>query len=225
MNVKHFICSLLLLSSYPAISQETSLKEGIYKSIDEFRNNAPSVSLDGVRIKNSVKLLANGPEKYESDWDNELKRNVQRYTSIVTEIEVKVLFDIAKGKKIKNRDFWGFSDGEHIYINSRSHIKEWHYTPLLLRGKLLYFIQTGYPTSVKYAQQNNYFILEEYIIAPHSGKVMRLTKTKLMELVQDNPKVFKLVKEEKYNLKHRFEDYIKLYNREQLIDQLKKKLK
>ena len=176
-----------LYASSQSIFLTSDFQKGIYANAKEFLTNSPSISLEGITIKSTNKYLATNLIVTQSEWDDRLKRDIELFKGDVFTLEVKELFYDSTNKKVKRKDYWGFCDGQRVYINSREHIKSWHYVGLYFLGRYSYFKQTGTPTMLSNDRHNNYFAMDEYVVDSNTGKIIRLSRRELKKILVNAP--------------------------------------
>lgn len=187
--------------------------KGVYLSFEEFINNLPSGPTDFKILEGSELTVARSKNTSESMVSG--SRQI---------ISLYCLKD-AKGKNFKGfRDFWGFSDGYHVYVNSTTHIKADHFVRVQEIGTICYFLQIGSDSGLKPifddtrglanqfypSAEPKIYNLEQFVIERESGKISKLTKEKLLQIVSPYPDLVQLTNQ--LHKREIFVDMIRLYN-------------
>lgn len=184
-------CSCILMqmaySQNLVIDNNITLKKGIYKTYEEFKNNSPSVPLEN-EIK-SVRLIMES----------------LLYNDIVYHMEI----DKDKAKEIG--DVWGFCDGEFVYINMQFKVMTIkkvfkpgsQFDKILYLGRYCYFISVQpIPNSVNLG---HYFYALEF----NTGKEIAINKDALKKIISKDEGLLKDYKNEKFLDKNSDDTYIK----------------
>ena len=187
MKLRKLLLVVWLLNVSESLSaQELYASErGIYLSFEEFLNNSPSRK-DSFQIYEET-ILTIGRTSHISD--NTVRGMRQTFF-------VYRLMD-ENGKRIKRvRDFWGFSDGFRLYINSNT--KAGYFVKVQIIGPICYFFQAGNESGLKKVQyydpgdirqfyrhpEPKMYNLEQYILNMETGQINKLTKKLLLQIVR-----------------------------------------
>lgn len=181
-----FVIPLLGISIFLQAQDVQTFERGIYLSFEDYLNNSPSRK-DFFQIYEENEM-AIGRIRNKSD---RIVSGTQQMISIYR------LKD-KDGKRFKGqKDFWGFSDGNNVYINSATHTKADHFVKLQLIGAICYFFQLGNESGLKKQQyydpgdirnihpslEPKLYYLDQYVINMKNGQIDRLTKEILLRLV------------------------------------------
>lgn len=207
---------VLILSAHQVFPQTVfevrEFKKGIYANATEFLENSPSISLEGIEVSSAWKYLAENLVVVEERFNETLKRKIDVYKGDNFKMSSKELINKENGKKIKNKNYWGFSDGTGIYINSKSHSSAWDYVGLSFIGRYSFFRQTGSPIFLINDPHHDYFTVDEYVIDSNTGETIRLTKKRVLKRVLvDDPDISAQLKDGRCG-KSTFQDCISAYN-------------
>jgi hypothetical protein len=149
-----------------AIYLQHALKAGIYKDFEEFRQNDPSV-----------------------EFNIQVSRKLRKYGDIRSRGRItyyRLDIDKAKGRSIGK--VFGFSDGEHVYINER-HPDLGPGTEFIRiedLGRYCYF-EDRKPTTIFIGTvPTTIYSLERKIMDASTGEIMTLSKKRLEKIITDN---------------------------------------
>ena len=216
------VFTFIVISSQYGFSQDIlatkELKKGIYQNFNEFRLNSPSIPLDEslIEIKAEEKVLI---ETYTGFIVYETKEiTIQTYR----------FKDKQTQKRINTKKFWGYCDGSNVYINSYTHIPAQYFVQLLIIGRYCYFIQPGdkVDASGQISHIGSYNLTSEYIININTGKIFKLDRQLLKEILQRDPELLEELKNDKeskntlISRRRLLMDYIDSYNKKHM-DEIK----
>jgi len=184
-------CSCILMqmaySQNLVIDNNITLKRGIYKTYEEFKNNSPSVPLE-YEIK-AVRLIMQS----------------QLYNDIVYQMEI----DKDKAKEIG--DIWGFCDGKSVYINMQFKVmtQKKIFKPNSQFDKLLYIER--YCCFISVQPIPNVVGLGHYFYALdfNTGKEIVINKVTLKKIISKDEGLLEDFKNEKFLDKYDDDTYIK----------------
>ena len=212
--IRNLILVVVLISADEIdLFAQQSYKRGVYLSVEEFLNNEPSGPTDFNIIEGSELTVARSK--------NTSELTVSGSRQLISLYRLKD----AKGKNFKGfRDFWGFSDGYYVYVNSATHIKADHFVRVQETGAICYFLQMGNDSGLKPILEDtrglaNQFYprvepviynLEQFVIERKSGEISKLTKEKLLQIVSPYPDLVQLA--DQRHKREIFVDLIRLYN-------------
>jgi hypothetical protein len=181
---KTFFLLSLALVVYPAISQNsilnnTSLKKGIYRNIDQFKANSPSY--EG-KFKPKKVLIGYGLLGFKHDTLYRCKMN--------------------KKKARKLGAVYGFCDGKNVYLNFRHELlyKKTQFCKLdnlgryccfnlvIIREIFNPFTMLGVPVVSDIHQKG---VLTEMIMDFNTGIIYILDNAKLEEIIKDDPALYR----------------------------------
>lgn len=154
-----FISTLSLFGQYQLSSsldnyeilKNKKYKKGLYASIDEFRNNSPSDTSTSIELEKVLPVQ----QVFEHRKDQEIH-----------------YYDDNGNKVSLNKLFWGFCDGEEIYIYSKK-----MYLEINTLGKFCVFTIEDYKRgSGRYKSIDYFFDIE-------NGEVFELNEKTLVEKV------------------------------------------
>lgn len=184
-------CSCILMqmaySQNLVIDNNITLKRGIYKTYEEFKNNSPAVPLE-YEIK-AVRLIMES----------------QLYNDIVYQMEI----DKDKAREIG--DVWGFCDGKFVYINMQFKVMtpKKVFKPGSQFDKLLYLERYCCFISVQpifnSVELGHYF----YALDFNTGKEIVINKDALKKIISKDEGLLEDFKNEKFLDKYSDDTYIK----------------
>lgn len=181
-----FVIPFFAVSIFLRAQEVQTFERGIYLSFEDFLNNSPTMK-DSFQIDEENEI-AIGRIRNKSD------RIVSGNQQMISIYRLKD----KNGRRIKGyKDFWGFSDGNDVYINSATHTKADYFVKLQLIGAICYFFQLGNESGLKKQQyydpgdiRNLYpsiepklYYLDQYVINMKNGQINKLTKELLLRLV------------------------------------------
>lgn len=185
------------------------LTTGIYKDFNEFISNKPSISLNEIFI-----------DENEIDLYYDI-RGFLIYEAKNIKLKTYRLKDISTKKKIETKNYWGFSDGVNVYINSYSHIPKHFFVKINLIGRYCYFLQEG--ESSNYGSSTtgpSYPTAAEYIINVNNGIIYKLDKNLLKVIIQKDQELLNEFNNDPDLKRKLLMDYIDKYNKRHM-DQIK----
>jgi hypothetical protein len=169
------------------IDNNITLKRGIYKTYEEFKNNSPSVPME-YEIK-AVRLI----------MENLL------YNDTVYQM------NIDKDKANEIGDVWGFCDEKFVYINMQHKVMTTKkvFKPGSQFDKLLYVGR--YCCFISVQPQSNSINLEHYFVALdfNTGKEIVINKGALKKIISKDEGLLEDFKNEKFLDKNSDDTYIK----------------
>lgn len=209
------IVVLFLLSSNYLFAQEVfTCKPGVYLTFDDFLNNSPSEEVEPFNVVT------------ETEQTISRMRNTGHHAvkGIQETLSVYRLRDKNEKKLKGSRDFWGFSDGYFIYINSTTHTKADHFVRVQIVGPICYFFQLGEESGLKKleyydpadirqhypATHPKIYYLDQFVFDIKTGQMFKLTKERLLQIVSPYPDLVEISKA--LNKKDVFIDIILMYN-------------
>lgn len=193
-----FLVAAKAFAQYPIIS-DLEKKPGVYKDYNEFKNNNPSIKLEYPIINKQIEF------------------------SETSSLKVYAL-DIPKKESREIGNVFGFCDGKRIFMVSSEGIMPddlhkfvFYKIEYLLKYAIfdavqnnVEFTMTGTNGAMQMGNTNQ--TKSTFIFDFEKGEIIKLTKTKLKEILTDKPELL-----EKFKKQENKNDYLKKY----LIDYLK----
>jgi hypothetical protein len=207
----YFILSVFIFTALTSfaqkepISSNSTFKDGLYLSVDDFRKNRPTLPLDSISYS-------------EKEDDNGAFR--------------KILYGFKLNKSgslkwIKIKKIWGICINGIPYINQhrfftnvseQTQIKDYiilsthgyTFTRIAMIGHLCFIPMEGIRKSSYYWNQNPYnqktkkFILKKYIIKLSTGETVKFNRYNLMKLIMDDKNLVRKLK----RVNHKKEDEV-----------------
>lgn len=173
-----------------AIYLQDALKAGIYKDFEEFRQNDPSL-----------------------EFNFQVSRKLRKYGDIRSRGKItyyRLDIDKAKGRSIGR--VFGFSDGEHVYINERHQDlgPGTDFIRIENLGRYCYF-EDRKPTTIFIGTvPTTIYSLERKIMDAGTGEIMTLSKKRLEEIIKDNSELYTEFQHDPENSK-KLKEYLKRY--------------
>jgi hypothetical protein len=177
------------------------LQKGLYRSYEEFRHNAPSITRDFAVISN----------------DN--KKN--KWAGNGFSVEMK---DTLISPRIIQREMWGFCDGKTIFVNAHNFQRSYGFHPLLHLGRYAYLegIDPMAESTEKLSGVRTSFVNVAdnklgYLLNLNNGKFYPLHQEDLEKILSQDPVLFgQFQREDKRGDKATRRElmfrYVKLYN-------------
>jgi len=149
-------------------------KKGLYRSYEEFRRNAPSITRDFAVISND-----NGKSKWAGDGFS---------------IEMK---DTLISPRIIQREMWGFCDGKTIFVNAHNFQRGYGFHPLLHVGRYAYLegVDPMAESTEKLSGVRASFVNVAdnklgYLLNLNNGKFYPLNQEDLEKILSQDPVLF-----------------------------------
>lgn len=164
-------------NSYPIEDciRSKNCSPGIYKDFQEFLQNKPSIRVDSIIV---------------SKQSSELKEQVGTKKMTV--------YFFQNGKEdVLGRGFWGFNDGEGVYIRSKGQYLELSVNT----GYAFYYYEKYSPTGLVYTPTGTSYKLEQnrssfYYLDFSSGEESIITKKFVKSLLKTNKNLYRQFKKD-----------------------------
>lgn len=150
--------------SYVEYSQEFTFKEGIYRNIDEFLANSPSISKEYLVKENQGAQI----------WIGEYVKKDKVYaTNSSGELQ-----------KIRKKDIWGLCDDNKVYVYI-----DGNFHRIIQFGqicKIMYSKNQAYLAGVNISKVNNPMKQAEYVLDVKGKQIFQFEFCKTLKVIQDN---------------------------------------
>ncbi|MFD0932767.1 hypothetical protein ACFQ0R_09200 [Psychroflexus salinarum] len=159
---------IIILFSLSVVSQNVEKIPGIYKTYNEFKNNSPSIKLEGTIKSQDIKLGGFYSEQ---------------------RIFTEYLLKIKKEKSKMIGKIFGFSDGEEFYIgNDVQTIYDMAFFKVEIIGEKLYYFESLESFGDGSITRNHNIILKS------TGEIQKMTKRKMKNLLKSKPELYQKFK-------------------------------
>lgn len=202
------LSTLVAQAKSQSIFVDKELRKGLYRTFQEFISNNPSLPLNESEVvfEEDTEILLDNVKGFLIYEGTEVKLPVFRFKNKKT------------NKREKTSTLWGYCDGTKVFINSYTHIPRHFFVELLLVGRYCYFMQVGDPSnfqpagSPNFSVVNTYETVDEYIINVNNGKIFKLDRKLLKQILESDKELLEEFENDKAIKKKFLIEYIKKYN-------------